>query len=62
MVINGLYNKLLGPGGGTRRLHQNAFSLTECVLGGRNSFDEGVKIVLLLGMVPPISDHFSSCK
>src|SRR5271155_2687930 len=45
MAINGRRNKPFGPGGSTRRLHQR----------GRNRIDEGVKGVLLLGMVPPLS-------
>src|SRR5271156_614998 len=47
MAINGRRNKPFGPGGSTRRLHQR----------GRNRIDEGVKGVLLLGMVPPLSGH-----
>ena len=52
MAINGRRNKPIGPGGGTRRLHQR----------GRNRIDEGVKGVLLLGMVPPLSGQTHSCK
>ena len=48
MAINGHRNKPYGPGGSTRRLHH---------LRGRNRIDEGVKGVLLLGMVPPLSGH-----
>src|ERR1700731_1375129 len=47
MAINGRRNKPFGPGGSTRRLHQR----------GRTRIDEGVKDVLLLGMVPPLSDR-----
>jgi len=52
MAINGRRNKPFGPGGGTRRLHH----------WGRNRIDEGVKGVLLLGMVPPLSGHCNSCQ
>ena len=61
MAINGYRNKPIGPGGGTRRLHQSPSSS----LGfrrGRNRIDEGVKGGLLLGMVPPLSGQFNSCQ
>ena len=48
MAINGHRNKPCGPGGSTRRLHHPSWR-------GRNRIDEGVKGVLLLGMVPPLS-------
>ena len=41
MAINDLCNKPFGPGGGTRRLHQNK--------RGRYRIDEGVKIEFSLG-------------
>ena len=52
MAINGRRNKPIGPGGSTRRLHQR----------GRNRIDEGVKGVLLPGMVPPLSGRIHSCQ
>jgi len=65
MAINGRRNKPIGPGGGTRRLHQSA---TRNLLNlrafrwGRNRIDEGVKGWFSLGMVPPLSDQNDSCK
>ena len=56
MAINGRRNKPFGPGGSTRRLHQSPASTG--LRRGRNRIDEGVKGVLLLGMVPPLSGHF----
>ncbi len=63
MAINGRRNKPIGPGGSTRRLHQSP-SRTEIggFRRGRNRIDEGVKGVLLLGMVPPISGQSHSCQ
>jgi hypothetical protein len=65
MAINTRRNKPFGPGGGTRRLHQfqesgvQSFRLPpDPYLRGRNRIDEGVKGVLLLGMVPPLPGHF----
>jgi hypothetical protein len=58
MAINRFRNKPFGPGGGTRRLHQKLKTWTSGNLGfswGRNRIDEGVKDLLLLGMVPPLS-------
>ena len=58
MEINGRRNKPFGPGGSTRRLHLSArLSKARAFRRGRNRIDEGVKGVLLLGMVPPISGH-----
>ena len=54
MAINGHRNKPYGPGGSTRRLHPSPFE-TRGLRRGRNRIDEGVKGVLLLGMVPPLS-------
>ena len=69
MAINGRRNKPFGPGGSTRRLHQLRGSLAgDRIIGrrsplrGRNRIDEGVKGVLLLGMVPPLSGHCNSCQ
>ena len=69
MAINGRRNKPFGPGGSTRRLHQIRGSLAgDRIIGrrsplrGRNRIDEGVKGVLLLGMVPPLSGHCNSCQ
>jgi len=56
MVINGQWNKPIGPGGGTRRLHHKTKVVCQFVLcGGRNRIDKGVKIALLPGIVPPLS-------
>ena len=58
MEINGRRNKPFGPGGGTRRLHQNPTENLSKISGfwrGRNRIDEGVKGVFFLGMVPPLS-------
>lgn len=52
MAINGYRNKPIGPGGGTRRLHQISTHAVG-MLWGRNRIDEGVKGMLLPGMVPP---------
>ena len=60
MAINGRRNKPIGPGGSTRRLHQSPAS--DGFRRGRNRIDEGVKGVLLLGMVPPLSGQIHSCK
>ena len=54
MAINGRRNKPFGPGGSTRRLHPSP-TLTGGFRRGRTRIDEGVKVGLLLGMVPPIS-------
>jgi len=66
MAINGLRNKPIGPGGSTRRLHHKPADIGQLtdggLLWGRTRIDEGVKAVLLLGMVPPLSGRFSSCK
>jgi len=81
MAINSLRNKPLGPGGGTRRLHQDAeiydlksadawgqslanrwWSTAAASWRGRNRIDEGVKVVLLPGMVPPLSGQPYSCQ
>jgi hypothetical protein len=56
MEINGRRNKPFGPGGSTRRLHQNAPPLG-AFWRGRNRIDEGVKGVFFLGMVPPLSGY-----
>lgn len=53
MAINGRRNKPFGPGGGTRRLHQKGIPVP--FRWGRNRIDEGVKVALSLGMVPPSS-------
>ena len=55
MAINGRRNKPFGPGGSTRRLHQNPAPASAGLRRGRNRIDEGVKGALLLGMVPPLS-------
>jgi hypothetical protein len=34
MAINGRQNKLIGPGGSTRRLHQSALTVTAARFGG----------------------------
>jgi hypothetical protein len=58
MEINCRRNKPFGPGGSTRRLHQNPpKNETRGFRRGRNRIDEGVKDVFFLGMVPPISGH-----
>ena len=65
MAINGRRNKPIGPGGSTRRLHQNPNLTAEVEDGlwrGRNRIDEGVKGVFLLGMVPPLSGRSHSCQ
>ena len=65
MAINGRRNKPFGPGGSTRRLHPSPASLFVRENGlrrGRNRIDEGVKGVLLLGMVPPLSGLIHSCQ
>jgi len=61
MAINCHRNKPIGPGGGTRRLHPSP-SQQDGFRRGRNRIDEGVKGVLSLGMVPPLSDQICSCK
>jgi hypothetical protein len=63
MVINGHCNKPFGPGGSTRRLHQSGFlpsglDFLSPFRRGRTRIDEGVKNVLLPGMIPPISGQF----
>ena len=57
MEINGRRNKPFGPGGSTRRLHQNPDYplLSGGFRRGRNRIDEGVKGVFFLGIVPPLS-------
>ena len=50
MIINALWNRLFGPGGGTRRLHQ--------IIWGRNRFDGNSKTKTLSGIVPPLSGYF----
>ena len=55
MEINGRRNKPFGPGGSTRRLHQSPAASRGGFRRGRNRIDEGVKGVLFLGMVPPLS-------
>ena len=60
MAINGRRNKPIGPGGSTRRLHQSPGE--HGFRRGRNRIDEGVKGVLLLGMVPPLSGQYHSCQ
>ena len=71
MAINGRRNKPFGPGGSTRRLHPSPHPTLprkrEGIKGGglrwgRNRIDEGVKDVLLLGMVPPLSGQLYSCQ
>lgn len=58
MAINGHRNKPIGPGGGTRRLHQSALPYSgACFGGGEIRIDEGVKDVFLLGIVPPLSGY-----
>ena len=63
MAINGRRNKPFGPGGGTRRLHQVSVRDFRVSIGsglwtetwrGRNRLDEGVKVVLSLGMVSAV--------
>ena len=56
MEINDRRNKPFGPGGSTRRLHQNP----QPFIGfwrGRNRIDEGVKGVFFPGIVPPLSGY-----
>src|SRR6267378_8205939 len=56
MEINCRRNKPFGPGGSTRRLHQNPKPVIfDGFWRGRNRIDEGVKGVFFLGMVPPLS-------
>ena len=78
MAINGRRNKPFGPGGSTRRLHpcSSLARLPSIAAGsalptgragglhrrGRNRIDEGVKDVLLPGMVPPLSGQIHSCQ
>ena len=57
MVINGSRNKPIGPGGSTRRLHQNTL-LREVFCGGRNRIDKGVKAGFLPVMIPTLSGYF----
>ena len=58
MEINDRRNKPFGPGGSTRRLHQNPRARHRGGFRrGRNRIDEGVKGAFFLGMVPPISGH-----
>ena len=59
MTINGLCNKPFGPGGGTRRLHQNPSGgniklIYDGFWRGRNRIDEGVKTEFSFGMVPTV--------
>jgi len=59
MEINCRRNKPFGPGGSTRRLHQNPL-IGRHASGfrrGRTRIDEGVKGVFFLGMVPPLSGY-----
>jgi hypothetical protein len=71
MAINCLRNKPFGPGGGTRRLHQGSVVRDRIARRaakptdpwrGRNRIDEGVKVVLSPGMVPPLSGQPYSCQ
>jgi hypothetical protein len=55
MVINGLRNKPLGPGGSTRRLHHSSCNAG---LWGRNRIDWGVKVGFLPVIVPTLSGYF----
>ena len=59
MEINDRRNKPFGPGGSTRRLHQNPTALCNRsgFRRGRNRIDEGVKGAFFLGMVPPLSGY-----
>ena len=55
MEINDRRNKPFGPGGSTRRLHQNPRN--HGFWRGRNRIDEGVKGVFFPGIVPPLSGY-----
>ena len=58
MEIKCRRNKPFGPGGSTRRLHQNPKSAPfGGFRRGRNRIDEGVKGVFFLGIVPPLSGY-----
>jgi hypothetical protein len=57
MEINGRRNKPFGPGGSTRRLHQNLNLNFGRFRRGRNRIDEGVKGEFFLGIVPPLSGY-----
>ena len=57
MVINILWNKLCGPGGGTRHLHQRIMKI-----GGEIGSTQVIKIKLSLGYAPPLSVKINSCK
>ena len=63
MEINGRRNKPFGPGGSTRRLHQNPILTMDHhreidgFRRGRNRIDEGVKGSLFPGIVPPLSGY-----
>ena len=59
MEINDRRNKPFGPGGSTRRLHQNALikQYDRAFRRGRNRIDEGVKGVFFPGIVPPLSGY-----
>ena len=57
MEINDRRNKPFGPGGSTRRLHQNPTVLGGGFRRGRNRIDEGVKDVFFPGIVPPLSGY-----
>lgn len=65
MAINGVRNKRSGPGGSTRRLHHHTSgrpirrSLSEAY-GGETGSTRAVKVHLLLGMIPPLSGHFTN--
>lgn len=52
MVINRLWNKRHGPGGGTRRLHH--------FMGGELESTSVVKVSILPGIVPPLSGYLVS--
>ena len=56
MEINDRRNKPFGPGGSTRRLHQNPL-FQDGFRRGRTRIDEGVKGEFFPGMVPPLSGY-----
>jgi len=58
IAINEAWNKRSGPGGSTRRLHH----LDPSVLGGEPGSTRVIKTFFLLGMVPPLSGFYNSCK
>ena len=74
MAINDAWNKRCGPGGSTRRLHQQlslwverlSFGYaqkeypSERLIGGETGSTRAVKTHLLLGMVPPLSGQITS--